>query len=130
MNTAQTNKVAYAIIRMIIGALMLYHGLEVFDSKLMIEYSKWDQFKMLPFSRVLVYIGKGLELLTGLFVMIGFKTKISSLLISINMFVICFFIGHGKFWYEDQHPFLFGLFGLIFFFGGSGIYSLDEYKKD
>jgi putative oxidoreductase len=42
------------------------------------------------------------------------------------MAYITFKIGHGKFWYEDQHPFMFVLFGLLFFFTGPGKWSLDH----
>jgi putative oxidoreductase len=37
-------------------------------------------------------------------------------------------VGHGRFWYEDQHPFLFALFGVLFFFTGPGAWSLDALR--
>ena len=116
----------YVLIRIIVGLLMAYHGWEVFNSKLMIEYSKWDQFKDFSIPLLLVYIGKGLELITGLFFIFGFLTRISALLMAINMLAICFFIGNGKFWYEDQHPFLFAIIAILFFFQGSGKWSFDK----
>ncbi|MCC6281546.1 MAG: DoxX family protein, partial [Saprospiraceae bacterium] len=36
-----------------------------------------------------------------------------------------FGMGHGKIWYEDQHPFMFVMFGVLFLFGGGGKWSLD-----
>jgi len=42
------------------------------------------------------------------------------------MLFIVFFVGYGKFWYEDQHPFLFVLLALIFFFTGPGRWNLDQ----
>jgi putative oxidoreductase len=44
---------------------------------------------------------------------------------------ITFIVGGGKFWYEDQHPFMFALFGLLFLFTGPGAFNLDEviFKK-
>jgi putative oxidoreductase len=48
---------------------------------------------------------------------------------TLNQFIIafiCFRIGQGRFWYEDQHPFLFVLLALFFVFAGAGKYSLDE----
>ncbi len=36
-----------------------------------------------------------------------------------------FFVGHGKIWYEDQHPFLFVLLAFVFFFIGGGKWSVD-----
>lgn len=116
----------YALVRIIIGLLMAYHGLEVFNSNLMMDYSKWEQFKDLPSPLSIVYIGKGLELITGLFFAFGFLTRISALFMALNMLTICFFIGKGKFWYEDQHPFLFAIIAILFFFFGSGKWSLDK----
>jgi putative oxidoreductase len=49
---------------------MAYHGLEVVNSDLMTEYSKWAKFKGLPSPLLIVYIGKGLELVTGLFLVL------------------------------------------------------------
>jgi len=120
------NENVYAAIRIIVGLLMAYHGLEVFNSDLMVEYSKWDQFKSLSLSLPIVYIGKGLELITGLLFVLGLFTRISALFMAINMLTICFLVGGGKFWYEDQHPFLFALIAILFFFNGSGKWSLDN----
>lgn len=117
---------AYALIRIFVGLLMSYHGAEVFNSSLMADYSKWNQFEGLTNPLFIVYIGKGLELVTGVFLVIGFFTRIAALLTVINMLTITFLIGGGKFWYEDQHPFLFALIAILFFFNGSGIWSLDK----
>ena len=122
----QGTESVYAAIRIIVGLLMAYHGLEIFDAKLMNDYSMWDQFKGVPSPLVIVYIGKALELVTGMFFVLGIFTRISAVLITINMLVICFFIGNGKFWYEDQHPFLFALISLLFFFKGSGKWAIDN----
>jgi putative oxidoreductase len=106
---------------------MAYHGLEVFDSTKITEYAKWDQLKSLPAPLIMAYIGKGLELLTGICFILGLFTKIASLAMAINMVFICFKIGSGKFWYEDQHPFLFALLAMVFFFTGAGNISLDKW---
>jgi hypothetical protein len=47
------------------------------------------------------------------------------------MSYIAFFVGHGKVWYEDQHPFLLVLLAMVFFFTGPGNISLDKmiFKK-
>jgi uncharacterized membrane protein YphA (DoxX/SURF4 family) len=42
------------------------------------------------------------------------------------MLYVSFFVGHGKIWYEDQHPFLFVLLALVFFFYGPGKMSVDQ----
>ena len=77
----------------------------------------------------MVYIGKGAELLAGIFLTIGLFTRFASLVLIATMLYIAFYVGSGKIWYEDQHPFLFVLLGLIFFFSGSGKWSVDEWLQ-
>jgi uncharacterized membrane protein YphA (DoxX/SURF4 family) len=45
---------------------------------------------------------------------------------AIIMFFISFFIGKGRFWYEDQHPFLFGMMALVFAVFGPGAWAIDN----
>jgi putative oxidoreductase len=116
------------IIRVIVGGLIAYHGIEVFDPTKMQEYTKWEMFSN---SSLMPYIGKGAEFVAGILLMLGLLTRAAALIIIGTFLYICFFIGNGKFWYEDQHPFLFALFGFLFLFTGSGSYSLDNllFKK-
>jgi uncharacterized membrane protein YphA (DoxX/SURF4 family) len=107
-----------AVIRIITGLLMAYHGWEVFDSEKMAEYVKWDVIKTLPAPLTMVYIGKGLELITGICFVLGLFTRIAALLMALDMLFICFKVGSGRFWYEDQHPFIFALLAMLFFFTG------------
>lgn len=111
------------LLRIIIGVFLIIHGKEVFDAVKMKEYAGWDVFK----SPVLPYVGKGAEFIAGVLLLPGFLTRLGSI-INIGAFgYITFFIGHGKFWMEDQHPFLFVLFGILFLFAGPGAWSLDAY---
>jgi len=114
-----------AIIRMITGAFLIYHGWEVFDSLTMKGYLDWDQFNGAT-GKLLVYLGKSAELLGGLLLFMGLLTRIAALLIAGTLLYISFFVGHGKVWYEDQHPFLFVLLAMLFFFTGPGSWSLDK----
>lgn len=114
------------LLRILTGALMAYHGLEVFDAAKMREYAAWDVIKSMPAPLLMVYTGKGLELLTGVFLSLGFLTRIAAFLMAINMLVICFRIGQGRFYFEDQHPFLFVLLALVFVFAGPGSFSIDR----
>ncbi len=124
-------KSGLVIVRIVIGLLMAYHGLEVFDNAKIVEYSKWDVIKNMPAPLFMAYLGKGLELLTGLCFVLGFFTRGAAILMTINMLFIVFKIGNGKFWYEDQHPFLFAIIAIIYFFVGPGAFSLDNliFKK-
>jgi putative oxidoreductase len=114
-----------AIVRIIVGALMAYHGKEVFDSQLMREYAAWDSFAGSN-ALLLVYLGKGSEFIAGISLLLGLFTRLGSILTLGTMLYITFFVGSGKFWYEDQHPFMFALFGLLFLFTGPGALSVDD----
>jgi len=119
------------LLRIITGFLMAYHGLEVFKPEVMKGYTEWEVIKGLPSPLFMLYLGKGLELVTGICIAIGLFTRIAALFMFIIMIFICFKVGGGKFWYEDQHPFLFALLALVFFFTGPVKFGLDNvfFKK-
>jgi putative oxidoreductase len=113
------------IIRMIVGLFMLYHGFEIFDAAIMRDYTTWAQFTKMPSPAVIVYAGKTAELVVGILFTIGCFTRLAATILIITMLYITFFVGHGKIWYDDQHPFLFVLLGFVFFFTGPGKWSID-----
>jgi len=116
-----------ATIRIFVGLMMTYHGWEVFDRATMEPYFEWDQIKALPAPpEVSAYLGKGLELVTGLCLTFGFLTRIASLFLIVNMLFVTFYIGNGAFYYQDQHPFLFAVIGAIFFFTGPVKWDVDH----
>ncbi len=115
-----------AILRIVTGLLMVYHGWEVFDSNKMNEYSKWEVVKTLPAPLFMVYAGKALEFSSGALLALGLFTRTAALLMAVNMLFICFRIGNGKFYYEDQHPFIFAMMALVFFFAGPVKWSIDQ----
>ncbi len=123
----ENNKnIALSVVRIIVGLLMVYHGKEVFDDGLLIEYSKWDQFKSFSNPKLIATVGKALEFICGLSLTFGFFTRTGSLLLILSMLYITFFVGNGVFWYGDQHPFMFVLLGIIYFFYGGGVFSIDN----
>ncbi|HEU5145800.1 MAG TPA: DoxX family protein, partial [Chryseosolibacter sp.] len=115
-----------AIIRIMTGLLMTYHGLELFDRSIMEEYLTWDVFKSMPAPAFMIYLGKSLELITGICFIIGLFTRLAAILMMVDMLFICFVVGGGKFYYQDQHPFLFAMIALVFFFTGPARWSLDS----
>lgn len=119
-------KTIVALLRITVGALILYHGIDVFNQAQIKEYAQWDVFKNSSSPVLLPYVGKATEFLCGLLLLLGLFTRIGALILIFSMAYITFKIGHGKFWYEDQHPFMFVLFGLLFFFTGPGKWSLDN----
>ena len=115
------------LIRIIIGLLITYHGREIFDEKIMSGYLEWDSIKSLPSPKVMVYFGKGVELVAGICLAVGLFTRLAALFIFFDMMFICFKVGGGRFYYEDQAPFLYGVLALVFFFTGPVKYGLDNY---
>lgn len=115
-----------AIFRIITGLLMAYHGWEIFDGAKMDEYVKWEVIKALPAPVFMVYLGKGLELVSGVFLMVGLLTRLAALFMAIDMLFICFIIGNGRFYYQDQHPFIFAMLSMVFFFTGPVKWSIDQ----
>ena len=109
------------------GYFMFYHGWEIFDAKAMNSYLQWDMFKNSSSGKTMVYAGKAAELAGGLFLFIGLYTRIAAIILIGTMAYISFFVGHGKIWYDDQHPFLFVLLGFVFFFMGGGRWSADHF---
>jgi len=105
---------------------MAYHGLEIFQPEVMAGYQKWEVIQKLPSPVFMVYVGKTLEFLTGVCFILGIFTRIAALLMTIDLLFICFVVGNGRFYYEDQHPFLFALLAMIFFFTGPVKWSLDQ----
>ena len=114
-----------SVIRIIVGLFMTYHGWEVFDSETMKGYLTQDAFKNYSSPLPMIYMGKTAELISGLLLTFGFLTRVGCIILMMTMLYISFFVGHGRIWYEDQHPFLFVLLALVFFFTGSGKWSVD-----
>jgi putative oxidoreductase len=118
------------LVRIILGLFLIYHGQEVFQVSLMQEYAKWDAFKNMN-GTLMVYLGKGAEFVIGILFLLGLLTRLGAVICVGTFLYITFFIGSGKFWYQDQHPFMFALFGLLYFFIGAGAWSIDAllFKK-
>lgn len=113
-----------ALVRIVLGLLLIYHGQEVFQTKLMASYTTWDQFKG-TYAFWMVYAGKSAELISGILLFLGLFTRLGALICIGTFAYITFFVGQGRFWYEDQHPFMFMLFGVLYFFTGPCAWSLD-----
>ncbi len=115
------------LLRILTGGLLLYHGWEIFSPSIMKGYAGWEVLdKLLP-ATTTAYIGKATELITGLLLCIGWFTRIAAAIAATTLLYICFFVGQGRFWYEDQLPFVFALLCLVFFVTGSGAWSIDQF---
>ena len=117
---------AIAIVRIIIGGFMVYHGFEIFSQEKMQGYEKFLGDMKMSNALFMSYIGKGCELVAGLFLVSGFMTRAAALLMAITLGFITFVIGDGRVYMEEQHPFMFVLFAFIFFFDGGKKWSVDN----
>lgn len=115
-----------AIVRMIVGAFMIYHGAEIFNVELMKGYETRLNDMNIGNATFMSYLGKASELLSGILLTLGLFTRAGAVIMGCTMTFITFIIGSGKFYYDDQHPFMFVLFALVFFFDGGKKWSLDN----
>lgn len=115
---------ASLLLRLIVGGLMAYHG-----------YSKLIGYnEILPMFGDIIGIGSKASLLLvifaeffcGLFVLLGFLTRLSNIPIFITM-IVAFFIAHGKDPFQMKElAFIFLTLCLPVFLLGSGKYSIDR----
>jgi putative oxidoreductase len=121
-----------ALVRIVTGILLVWHGWECFDAEKMKTYTGWFVERKYSNPEVWAYAGKIAELLAGIGFVLGLFTRLASVA-SIAAFAgIIFILGDkGKIFQGDQHPFLFILLALVFFITGPGVLSLDEmfFKK-
>jgi putative oxidoreductase len=115
-----------AFIRILFGLLLIYHGWEIFSPETMNMYLGWEIFKG-KLGVYFVYFGKCIELLTGISFVLGFYTRVSGLVIMLTFLFVTFVVGSGDFWYKDQHPFMFAMMGLVYYFYGPGKFFLNRY---
>jgi putative oxidoreductase len=115
---------ALGIVRIVVGGFLTYHGIEIFWPDVMQMYLGWEVFKG-DLGPLKAYTGKVFELTAGISLFLGLFTRLGAI-ITIGVFTyISFVVGHGKIWYEDQHPFMFVLTGILFLFSGPGAWSVD-----
>ena len=117
-----------SVIRMVTGMLLIWHGWETIDAEKMKMYAGWFTERHFTNSAAWAYAGKIAELLAGIGFALGLFTRLASVTAIAAFAGIIFLLGEkGKIFEGDQHPFLFILLALIFFFTGPGRLSLDYY---
>ncbi|MBN8686214.1 MAG: DoxX family protein [Chitinophagales bacterium] len=116
-----------ALMRIITGAFLIFHGWECFVAEKMNMYTGWFTDRHYAEPAAWAYAGKIAELLAGTGFVLGLLTRVAALG-SIAAFAgIIFLLGDkGKIFESDQHPFLFILISVLFLFTGPGALSLDS----
>jgi len=113
------------LVRVIIGFMFFRYGMQIFDQGSMIDYGNWSKDIGLKPGIVWAYIGKASELIGGICFILGLFVRFVSIPMTITMCFITFLYHKGQPFSGDEHPFLLMLLAGIFFFVGSGKYSLD-----
>src|SRR5690606_29570305 len=90
-----------AIVRIATGLLMVYHGWELFDDEKMKVYFDWEAFKKFNSPILMIFLGKIAELIAGILLTLGILTRVGSLILISIMTYITFFVGEGRFWYQE-----------------------------
>ena len=114
-----------AIVRIVVGVLLIFHGLQLFETQDMKGFSDVLFNMSIPFPQAMAYTGKVIELAGGAFLILGLFTRLMTALLFITFMFNTFFMGQGKIFSDDQHPFLFALLALLYFFTGAGRLSID-----
>ncbi len=117
----------FAIIRIITGALLIYHGREVCMPEQMKGYSQWLGDLHYPIPVLFAYAGKGVELIGGISLLLGLWVRYCMVPLVATLLLITFTMGNGKIFTDDQHPFVLGLLSAVFGITGAGIWSIDTY---
>jgi uncharacterized membrane protein YphA (DoxX/SURF4 family) len=121
-----------ALVRIITGILLVYHGWETFDAEKMKTYTGWFVERHYAAPAAWAYAGKIAELLAGIGFILGLFTRLASIGAIAAFAGIIFILGDkGKVLQGDQHPFLFILLALVFIFTGPGAFAIDNriFKK-
>jgi putative oxidoreductase len=115
-----------ALVRIMTGLLLVYHGWECFDGEKMKMYTEWFIERKYSNPQAWAYAGKIAELLAGIGFILGLFTRLASVAAIAAFGGIIFILGDkGKIFQGDQHPFLFIMLAVLFFFTGPGAMSLD-----
>ena len=125
---ALSNK-GVACLRVVIGILLVIHGTQMFYTNEMVEYGPWMKDLGFPFPVLSAYIGKAIELIGGLCLILGVFMRAACVLLMITFLSITMVMGGGKILTDAQHPFMFFLFSALFFFCGDSGYSVKRLFK-
>lgn len=116
-----------ALLRILVGAMMVYHGFEVFDKEKMDMYAGWFSERHYPSPALWAYAGKTAELIAGIGFVLGLFFRWACVIGGMAFLGIIFLLGDkGKIFQGDQHPFLFVMFCILYWFLGAGKWSLDK----
>jgi putative oxidoreductase len=118
-----------AIVRVVVGVLLIIHGTQVFYTNEMNDYGPWLTDLGVPFPLMSAYAGKIVELMGGLCLVTGMFLRIACVMLMATFLFISIVMGDGKILTDAQHPFIFFLFSMLFLFCGDSGYSIRKFLK-
>jgi putative oxidoreductase len=116
-----------AVIRIIFGCLLIIHGSQVFHTDEMLSYGPWLTDLGVPFPLFSAYLGKVLELVGGLLLVLGILTRLACIMLMLTFLFITIVMADGEILTDGQHPFLFFLISAIFFFTGARGWTVSSF---
>lgn len=114
-------------IRLIIG-IRLIHGTQdnVFSSEQMLEFRDFLQSQGFPFPLVSAHVSAYAQFICGFFMIIGFCTRLSSMIMIINFIIALLFV-HIATTFDQSYLALLMLFASLFLlWNGAGKWSVDS----
>ena len=114
-----------ALVRIAAGVMLIYHGWQLFERYDMNVFSELLFNMAMPFPEAMAYTGKIVELIGGVFLILGLFTRLMTAILFATFMTITFAVGEGKIFSDNQLPFLYALISLTFFFTGAGRISID-----
>lgn len=121
---SNASEAGVAIVRIIVGVLLVLHGAEVFQTDEMRSYGPWMADLGVPFALPLAYGGKISELVGGVCLITGLLLKPACILLMLTFLFIVVVMGGGKILTDAQHAFMFFLFSLLFYLAGDSEYTI------
>jgi putative oxidoreductase len=118
------------LVRVVTGVIILKYGLQVFDKVQIGNYTQWLSDIHFPLPRLMTYVGKATEFIGSILLIIGLFTRLSSIILVIDMLVVTFVMGKANLFGDEQGSFLLMLLFLTFLFIGAGKWSIDYYLLD
>jgi len=112
-----------ALVRIVFGALLSYHGWQMFIGREVVDLSAWivnDELR-----EVLSFAIPAMEMLGGGLLVLGLFTRLTTILLCAGFSAAFFTLGNGDILARDQTLFLLALISLTFFFAGAGRLSVD-----
>ncbi len=116
---------AILLLRLWLGAMMIYHGFpKVFTNNAgFIEYLTKFGF---PAPSVMAALAAGAEFFGGILIVVGFLTRPAAMLVLITMLVASF-VAHGADPFSKQElPLTYSILALALFLSGAGAFSVER----